>query len=364
MMASVRWYNASAAYAVELAAALRDRGHAVRLVVQPGSPVETEARARGLEVQDGFDLTARGPAPALARIRELKGLIETFRPDVLNPHRSEDHLFGVMALRGTPIPLVRTRGDVRPPRNHLANRILYRRATKHHIGTADFMPERFFTPMGIEPGRVTVIRPGFDTDDFRRGAPEPRAAREQLGLPPDGPWIGSIGRFTAAKGHHVLLAAFAGSISEGRLLLSGSENEIPVTELRGEAARLGVADRVHVLPRVEDVRVALRALDVLAVPSVASEAIARIAIEGLALGIPTVASDLNSLPEVVGDAGRIVPPGNAEALGAAMAGMLADPRFRDRAAQAGPDRIRRRYARDEQVRRTEALMNRLIGGDR
>lgn len=363
VMASVRWYNAAAAYAVELARAMQDRGHRVMCVVRPGSPPEAEAARRNLPIWSSADLTARGPVTVFSSLRDLRRLLAAFDPDLVNAHRAEDHLLAALALRGRGVPLVRTRGDVRPPRNHAANRALYRRATAHHVAAADFMPERFFTPMGVDANRVTVIRPGMDVETFSAGSPSPEQARRDLDLGP-GPWIGLVGRFTAAKGHRTLLGALTrlDRFPRARVLLSGEANEIDGGELRREATRLGIADRVEVRPRMSDVRGLLRALDVLAVPSVASEAIPRIALEGLALGVPTVASQLNALPEVVGDAGLLVPPGDEAALARALARALDDEAFRRRAAAAGPDRIRRRYDRRTQIALTERLFGELVSG--
>jgi glycosyltransferase involved in cell wall biosynthesis len=361
-MASVRWYNACAAYAVETAHGLAERGHDVRLVVKPGSPAEAEARRRSLSVVADFDLTDTHPGAAFANLGKLRAVLAAFAPHVVNAHRSEDHLFAALALRGSGRPLVRTRGDVRPPRTHLANRILYGKKTAAHVACADFMPERFFAPLGVDPERVTVIRPGLDVERFTRGAPDSGAARRTLGLEP-GPWIGLIGRWTAAKGHAVLLRAAAAMTMEPapRLLLTGLENEIGARDLLEDAASLGIGDRVRVAPPVADVRAALRAVDVLAVPSVASEAIARIALEGLALGVPTVASDLNSLPEIVGDAGLLVPPGDVPALAGALTAMLGERGLRERARERGPARIARRYDRAAALDRTESLFRRVLG---
>ncbi len=362
ILASVRWYNASAAYAVELAQALSARGHVVRAVVKPGSPVEFEARRRGLEVAAGFDLTATGPGAVFGAVRGLRALIREFRPHVLNPHRSEDHLLAGAASRGSGVPIVRTRGDVRPPRAHLANRVVYRRYTAAHVACADFMPARFYAPLGIDPGEVTVIRPGVDLEAWRRGAPEPEAARRMLGMEGAPPWIGLIGRFTEAKGHRTLLAALARMRRPARLLVSGDENEITAAALRAEASALGVGDRVRVAGRIGDVRTALRSLGVLAVPSVASEAISRIAIEGLALGVPTVASRMNSLPEVVGTAGLLVPSADPGALAEALDRMIGEPERAEAARKAGPERIARRYDRTTQIALTEDVFERAISG--
>lgn len=359
MMASVRWYNASAAYAVELSRALLDHGHQVRLWVQPGSPVETEAAARSIPLSRTLDLTNRGNP--WSKTRTLRREFAEFSPDVVNPHRGEDHLFAYLALRRSGVPLVRTRGDVRTPRPHLGNRFMYRRGTTAHIAAAEFMADRFYPPLGVLPERVHVVRPAVD-EAFTAGAPTPEEARRRLGLT-QGPWVGLIGRFTRAKGHRVLLEAFAGLSGDPppRLLLSGVPNEISADDLYAAANAAGVADRVEVTGRLSDVREALRALDVLAVPSVASEAIARIAMEALALGVPVVASRLNALTEVVGPAGLLVPPGDAQALHHALSRALADDAWRQRAAVEGPVRMARRYARPAQVERTLAVFREAAG---
>ncbi len=67
--------------------------------------------------------------------------------------------------------------------------------------------------------------------------------------------------------------------------------------------------------------------DVLLVPSVATpdgsvEAFGRVAIEGLACGLPVVVSDLGGLPEAVGEVGWRAPPGDPEALAAAVAAVV------------------------------------------
>jgi glycosyltransferase involved in cell wall biosynthesis len=361
-MASVRWYNACAAYAVELAQGLVEQGHEVLVLVEPGSPAESEARSRRLRVEAGFDLTERHPGRALSNLRALHRVIEAFDPHVVNAHRSEDHLFAALALRGSNRPLVRTRGDVRPPKRHPANRTLYRRATAAHVACADFMPPRFYAPLGIDPERIHIIRPGLDVERFARGAPPTEEARRRLELDPGVPWVGLVGRWTAAKGHGTLLRAMSAvrTTPLPHVFLTGIPNEITEKDLRREAAELGLDDRLRIASRLPDVRVALRALDVLAVPSVASEAISRIAMEGLALGVPTVASDLNSLPEVVGPAGLLVPPGDPRGLAEAVTRFLEDPRRRAEARGQGPQRIERRYRRDVQIRKTEELFRALI----
>jgi glycosyltransferase involved in cell wall biosynthesis len=366
VMASVRWWNACAEYAVEIARGLAERGHDTTLLVLPGSPVEAEARRRGVRVLASLDLTSTAPGALVGNLRALRGVLRDLDPHVVNAHRSEDHLLGALAARGTGIPVVRTRGDVRPPRRHLANRALYRRATAAHIAAADFMPARFYAPLGVDPARVHVIRPGLDPARFTEGAPTREEARRRLGMDADAPWVGQVGRLTRGKGPQVLLAAAARLPRPVRVLLSGEDfpgaaDGFTHDALRALAAEHGTGDRVRILGRVPDVRVPLRALDVLAVPSLGSEAISRIAMEALALGVPVVASAVNALPEVVGGAGRVVTPGDPAALAEGLASLLADPEALRRAGAAGPERIRRRYDRGVQLDRTLEVMLALRG---
>jgi glycosyltransferase involved in cell wall biosynthesis len=65
--------------------------------------------------------------------------------------------------------------------------------------------------------------------------------------------------------------------------------------------------------------------------------------EAMACGTPVVSTDGGALPEVVGDAGRIVPRRNPAALAAAIGERLADEAARARLGQRGRQRIVERF---------------------
>jgi glycosyltransferase involved in cell wall biosynthesis len=96
------------------------------------------------------------------------------------------------------------------------------------------------------------------------------------------------------------------------------------------------------------------------VPSVWPEPFALTSLEGMAAGAAVVASDVGGVPEAVGGAGLLVPPGDDAALAAALAG-LAD----DREALAAARRRARAHAeaRDWSVVRAEldAVLDRAMG---
>ncbi len=62
--------------------------------------------------------------------------------------------------------------------------------------------------------------------------------------------------------------------------------------------------------------------------------------EAMACGVPVISTTGGALPEVVGDAGVLVPPADTEALRQAIVGLLNDPRKRMRLGEAGLARVK------------------------
>jgi glycosyltransferase involved in cell wall biosynthesis len=88
----------------------------------------------------------------------------------------------------------------------------------------------------------------------------------------------------------------------------------------------GLDARVTFAGRVDDVEDWLRASDVFAFPSI-FEALGISLVEAAACGLPCVGSRTGGIVDVIedGQSGRLVPPGDADALAAALRELLADP---------------------------------------
>src|SRR5690606_35606391 len=88
----------------------------------------------------------------------------------------------------------------------------------------------------------------------------------------------------------------------------------------------------------------LRDLDVLAVPSLTTagwvEQFGRVVVEAMAAGVPVVTSDSGALPDVVGDAGVLVPEGDPVALGEALLRVCREPGLWTRLRERGLERAR------------------------
>lgn len=184
------------------------------------------------------------------------------------------------------------------------------------------------------PGVPDVVPLGVDVERLAPADREPPA--------PDGPVrVGYVGRLASHKGVSVLLDAVAAH-PDLHLTVVGAGPQEAV--LRARADTLG--ERVSFLGSAtqEELPGVLRGLDVLAVPSLTTpgwvEQFGRVVVEAMAAGVPVVASDSGALPDVVGDAGVLVPEGEPVALGEALLRVCREPGLWTRLRERGLERAR------------------------
>jgi glycosyltransferase involved in cell wall biosynthesis len=131
-----------------------------------------------------------------------------------------------------------------------------------------------------------------------------------------------------AKGVEALVAAAALMRTRAQLLLVGDGPDRPRVERL--ARRLGIADRVHVTGFVPHERVpaVLASADLLVLPSFYEE-LGTVLVEAMQVGLPTVASRVGGIPEVVEDGvtGLLVAPRDPAALATAIDTVLSDPQL-------------------------------------
>jgi glycosyltransferase involved in cell wall biosynthesis len=174
--------------------------------------------------------------------------------------------------------------------------------------------------------------------------PAPRAAVGMAAADP--PHLVFLGRLSTRKGVPELLEALAspslGALSWRATLAGGG----PVDEFRAHAAALGLADRVAFPGWIDQSAASAlcAAADILVLPSHA-EGLAMSVLEGLAHGLAVVTTPVGAHAEVIEPerSGLFVPPGDAAALGAALARVIGDPTLRERLGAAARQRFIDRF---------------------
>ena len=176
------------------------------------------------------------------------------------------------------------------------------------------------------------------------------ALRQSLNLP-EAPLIGVFSRPAPWKGQHVLIEALT-ALPEAHALLVGDAlfegDDDYAQQLHAKARRLEVEDRVHFLGFRDDIPVLMHAVDIVAHTSTAPEPFGRVVVEGMLATRPVVATRAGGPCEIIDDrkTGRLVPPGDADALAHVLHTLLADPDVASRLAKRGRDVARERFSVD------------------
>jgi glycosyltransferase involved in cell wall biosynthesis len=184
---------------------------------------------------------------------------------------------------------------------------------------------------------------------------------------PDGRRPGTIlgvGRLDAIKGFRHLIEACALLRREGRSVRCEivGDGELRA-ELAGLVSRWGL-EQVVALPGAlskEAVLERLRTASVFVLPSVVApdgnrDGIPVALMEAMAVGTPVVSSDVSGIPELVRDAGLLVPAGDARALAAAIARLMDDAGLRERVTADARRRVAHGFDADAEAGRLLRLI--------
>jgi glycosyltransferase involved in cell wall biosynthesis len=190
-------------------------------------------------------------------------------------------------------------------------------------------------PYGPESGFAPLPVPGPVPDDV--------AALDH----PEAPLVVCVARHHARKGVDVLIDALARLRDQGVVVRACLVGFGPLLDAhRAEVRERGLAATVSVPGGVASIDPYLQAADAFVLPSREEQSGALAVLEALRMGLPVVASAVDGIPEDLTDAdtGLLVPPGDAAALAAALARLVADEGLRHRLAKAGEALFARRFA--------------------
>lgn len=218
---------------------------------------------------------------------------------------------------------------------------------------------------GIEPARIRVIWGGVG-DEFRQvwSAAQRESVCRRHGVEP-GRFLIAVGAVSDRKNLRVVVRALAKTdpaLLGAPALLAAGPPGVGAEQLAAEVERLGVSDRVRFAGFVpgEDLPVLVGSALALVHPS-RDEGFGITPIEAMAAGVPAIASDAGSIPEISGEAARLVDPDDVDGWAAAIAEVAGDAELRAAMVTAGSARQDRfRWARS--ARDTLAVHDEVLSG--
>jgi glycosyltransferase involved in cell wall biosynthesis len=223
---------------------------------------------------------------------------------------------------------------------------------------------RLHKNLGYAAHNMELIANGFDLEEFRPDAAARVSFCRELQLPEDSIIIGMAGRFHPVKGHRNFIDAaklLHAKIRRVQFVLCGLGVDRENAKLSEWIAAGGLNDRCHLLGPRRDLPRVFAALDIFTSPSL-SEAFPSVVGEAMACGIPCIVTNVGDSALIVGDTGRIVPPGSADALAEAWGQLIeAGPDVRRQLGMNARLRIKQNFSLSTAVERYQATYARLAG---
>lgn len=336
------------------AAGMLQRGHRVTLLCPAEAPMHARSVQLGVPVE-ALPIARKNWKGFTALRAWLKDHSDI---NVLNTHSSTDTWLAALAcatLRQAP-PIVRTRHVSTPVNTGAATRWLYQRATRHIVTAGEALRQQLVRDNGFDISRITSVPTGID---LARYAPRDRTeARRALALDTGRHYLGIVATLRNWKGHTYLLEAFA-KLAPAHpgwdLVIVGDGPQRH--NLEKLLARLGLEGRVRLVGNRDDVEIWLNAFDLFVLPSYGEEGVSQSVMQAMATGLPVVATTVGAMAEAVQHerTGLLVPTRDAEALRAALAGLMRDEALRSRLGAAGQDYALAHFGLDRMLDRMESI---------
>lgn len=321
-------------------------------------PFRSTLEGAGVEVE--VATLPRGLPAVRSGAAAVRATLDRTGAQVVSVHHARAEAAVRLALRGRPLPNItwkHTYGHIgyRGLRERLFERLTGTSVTRY--GAVCHTQVRYLTgELGLPAGRIRVVPNAVTVPD----APGP--------LPAGGPSVLMMAAMRPDKGHALLLQTWRSVLArhpDARLRLAGDG---PCRDaLLAQAVSLGIAPTVEFLGVREDTDRLLSEASLVVLASYTVECFPYAALEAMAAGRGVVSTNVGGLPELVDDGvtGRLMPPGDGDALARAILEGLADatgpaPRW----GPAGWERVRRVFPLHSWAVRVDDLFTDLLSTGR
>ena len=320
------------------------------------------------------------PLPSLVRrinlLQDLRAffslwrLIVQERPLIVHTHTSKPGIIGRWAAKMASVPII-----VHTPHGHvfyghfgpLASRffLVIERFTASNTDRMVALTEGerndYIVFSVCNPDRIVTIHSGVEIERYMAAKVNTEDKKKSLGLNPRGLVVGTVGWLLPVKGPMYLLKAMARiwqSHPEITLVFVGKGDL--EDDLRTEAFRMGVSEKVAFLGWRDDIPEIMQILDIFVLPSL-NEGMGRVLVEAMAAGKPVVASKVGGVPDLVsqGENGLLVQAADANGLAGGIESLLANPKKRKEMGTKGK-KMAIKYGSDSMVQKIDQLYLELL----
>ena len=344
-------------YVADLTNSLAARGHDLFAVVRPNSPLIghlkiDRARVKTLSLRNSLDVPSA---------HELAKFVARNEIEVIHAHMARDYsLAAYAARRNRETKFIVTRHVL----FQLSRLHRHTLARAHHVlAVSNAVARELRSQRIVSERQLAVVPNGVDIDRFSFTTEfDPRGFRQSLGLPADGPLVGSIGELRTLKRHDDFIRAaslLASRFPDAHFVLAGLDTSLS-HEVHKRLEQLviesGLKDRFHFLGWVEEVEQLLVSLDVF-VSASETESFGLAIAEAMAAGTAVVATATEGAQEVVVDreTGLLVPIGDVVQISEAIALLLSNEAQRTQIGARAREVVNTKFSLQRMVDQIEQI---------
>ncbi|MDO8847900.1 MAG: glycosyltransferase [Coriobacteriia bacterium] len=343
------------AFLLPFAAHLREAGWRVDALARGAETNDRIASAFDARFDAGWTRSPFSPA-SIGAIRRVRQVVSEGSYDLVWVHTPVAAMITRFALRkraGRPVVIYTAHGFHFYEGGRSFVNAVYRTVERAAAAWTDYLvtinAEDYSAARGfrtIPPERVLRF-PGIGVDPtgYAPSSTAERARmRTDLGVPPDSILVTMIAEFTPNKRHALALAALA-EVETPNVYVAFAGNGPLLDEVRRDAARRGLEDRVRLCGYRRDVPALLGASDAVMLVS-AREGLSRSLLESMASGVPLIGTPTRGIADLIGrdETGWVAKSHSREDLSAAIDAAAADPDERIRRGRVGLERARADYS--------------------
>ena len=279
-----------------------------------------------------------------AAVERLQELADRTDADIVHAHGFKADIYAYFALRGSRIPLVSTchnwiDDDLVVSLYGKADRFILRRYSAV-IAVSEAVREKLLSS-GVSAEKVQIIKNGIDLRPFGTAIPSLREGVRGEGAP----IVGFVGRLSSEKGCDIFLRVASRVLSDvpsAKFVVVGDGPERK--QLESLIDQLGIRGNVEVVGRRDDMPSVYASFDLMILSS-HREGLPMAVLEGMASGLPWVASAVGEVPKVINDGcGFVVPPGDIDLCAAKVIALLKDPAERLRLGNGARERVEKEFS--------------------
>ena len=291
---------------------------------------------------------------SVAKVKNRFGeIVRRVQPDLIHANSVRAGIVASLATSGMNIPVVWHIRDLlrRHPISSLIRRYAYGSKHTHLLAITQATADAFKGGSKSEKS-IEVLLNAIDVQRFKFDQNVRSEMRRKFEIGKDQLVVGIVGQVTPWKGQLGLIRAFrqvAVAAPDALLLIVGSplfnKDKLYQEKLVSETTRLGLDERVRFLGQQENVQHVMQAFDLLVLNSWA-EPFGLVIVEGMALGLPVLATNAGGVPEILkhGESGWLTPPKDDGALAGSIGTLLRNGGVRSRIGQRAKNQAWRRFS--------------------